>query len=188
VTMSANATVSPSSGTDSVSYTIPGDFVIPRPLRITGGFTRFNQLDFPLDVYATQDQYTSVLYKAQPGPWPTIAWYNTAEVYGVLNVYMTPGNAAELHLFTDSIMGNLTMNQAFSMPQGYNRWIKWLLAKEICAEFGYPLTESIKTNAADAESKIKALNAQPAAVSRYDRALTRGDGADGGWILTGGYR
>jgi hypothetical protein len=187
VTMTANASATPSSNPDSIGYTIPGDFAITRPLRITGGYTRFNNLDFTLDVYATQDQYNSVLYKAQPGPWPTIGWYNSGEVYGTLNVYMTPGNAADLHLFTDAIMGNLTLNQAFSMPPGYNRWIKWLLAKEICGEFGFPMSETIKINAADAESKIKALNAEPAAVGTYDRALTGAGRANASWIFSGGY-
>jgi hypothetical protein len=180
------ATATPA-GLDSITFTIPGDFAIPRPLRITQGFTRFNNLDYTLDVAESQARFTEILYKAQPGPWPTVAWYNPLMPYGILNVYQTPGNASELHLYTDSILGNLTLTQVFFMPQGYNRWIKWLLAKEICAEFGYPMTEAIKTNAADAEKKIKALNAEPAVVSTYDRALTRGNRGDGGWILTGGY-
>jgi hypothetical protein len=188
VTMSANASATPSIGVDTLTYTVPGDFAIARPLRITNAFTRFSQLDFPLDVYETQDQYASILYKAQPGPWPTVAWYNNQMPYGILNVYQTPGNSADLHLFTDVILSNLTMNQVFFMPQGYNRWIKWLLAKEICAEFGYPMSEAIKTNAADAEKKIKAINALPAAVARYDRMIMRGNRADAGFIFHGGYR
>ena len=187
ITMSANATGT-STGSDSIGYTVPGDLPIPRPLNITGGFTRFNQLDFTLDVRTTQDQYTSLLYKAQPGPWPTAAWYNEQFPYGVLNVYQTPGNNAELHLFTDTILGNLTLNQPIMMPQGYSRALKWLLTKEICAEFGFPLSESIKTNADEATAFLKAQNARPAAVSRLDRALTRGNRADGGWIMHGGYR
>ena len=187
VTMSANATATPSGGVDTITYTVPGDFAIPRPLRITSGYTRFNQLDFTLDVYMSQERFTEILYKAQPGPWPTVAWYNAGTPYGILNVYQTPGNDAELHLFTDYILGNLTLNQVFYMPQGYNRWIKWLLAKEICAEFGYPMSEAIKTNAADAGAKIKALNAEPAVVSKYDRALVRGNRPDGGWVTHGGY-
>lgn len=186
ITMSANATGS-SSSSDSIAYTVPGDFPIPRPVSITGGFTRFNTLDFTLDVRATQDQYTNLLYKAQPGPWPVLAWYNNQFPYGVLNVYQTPGNNAELHLFCDMILGNLTLNQPIVMPQGYRRALKWLLAKEICAEFGFPLTEAMKTNAADAMALIKANNAAPAAVSNYDRALTRCNRGDAGWIFRGGY-
>jgi hypothetical protein len=187
ITMSANATGT-SQGTDSISYTIPGDFPIPRPLRISGGFTRFNTLDFTLDVAATQAQYTRLLYKAQSGPWPTLAWYNNTFPYGILNAYQQPGNGAELHLFVDTILANMALNQTLSMPQGYARAIKWNLAKEICGEFGFPISDSIKQNAQSSLDMIKALNALPAEVSRYDRALSRGNRADGGWVLTGGMR
>jgi hypothetical protein len=187
VTMSANASATPSTGTDTITYTIPGDFAIPRPLRITGGFTRINQLDFWLDVYTTQEEYTSVLYKAQPGPWPVIAWYNPQMPYGILNVYQTPANSGTLHLFTDTILGNLTMNQTFVMPQGYARAIKWNLAKELCSEYGFPLSDAIKVNAAESLKMIKALNEQPAMRSSYDRALLRGPKVGADWITHGGY-
>jgi len=187
VTMSANASAN-STGSDTFSYTVPGDFPIQRPLRITHGFTRFNALDFTLDVAETQSQYTELLYKAQPGPWPTVAWYNNQFPYGLLNAYQAPGNNAELHLFTDTILSNLTLNQVLVMPQGYSRMLKWLLAKELCAEYGFPLSEAIKVNSQEALSFIKALNAKPAEVARYDRELVRGNRPDGGWILTGGMR
>jgi len=187
ITLSANATGN-SSGADSFTYTVPGDFPIARPLRITNAFTRFNNLDFTLDVYETQNQYTEILFKAQPGPWPTVAWYNNTFPYGTLNVYQTPSNSAPLYLYTDTLLGNLTLNQVLVMPQGYSRCLKWLLCKEICAEYGYPLTDAIKTNAQEARDFLKALNAAPAQVSRYDRALSRGNRPDGGWIMHGGYR
>jgi len=187
VTMSANA-LGNSAGIDGITFTVPGDFPIPRPLRITHGFTRFNALDFTLDVYETETQYTQFLYKAQPGPWPTVAWYNNTFPYGLLNVYQTPGNSSECHLFTDTILQNLTLNQVLVMPQGYSRMLKWLLAKELCAEYGFPLTEAIKVNAKEARDFIKALNDRPAQVSQYDRELVRGNRPDGGWITHGGYR
>lgn len=187
VTMSAKATGS-SSGSDSITYTVPGDFPINRPLRITHGFTRFNSLDFTLDVMETESQYTEILYKALPGPWPTVAWYNNQFPYGILNVYQTPSNSADVHLFTDTLLTNLTATQTLIMPQGYSRMLKWLLAKELCAEYGFPLTEAIKTNAQEARDFVKALNARPASVARYDRELSRGNRPDGGWIIHGGYR
>ena len=187
ITMSANATAS-SSGADSFTYTVPGDFPIPRPLRITHGFTRFNALDFELDVAETQSQYTEILYKAQPGPWPTVAWYNNQFPYGLLNVYQTPGNNAELHLFTDTILANLTLNQIIIMPHGYSRMLKLLLMRDISLEYGFPLSPLALKLTEEASSFIKALNAKPAAVSRYDRELVRGNRPDGGWITHGGYR
>ena len=187
ITMYANAKGT-SQGNDSITYTIPGDLPIPRPLRITHGFTRFNQLDFTLQVMETQSQYTRLLYKPQPGPWPTVAWYNNQFPYGVLNAYQTPGNNAELHLFTDTILNNLTLNQPIQMPQGYARAIKWAFAKELCAEYGFPISEAIKVNAQQSMDFIKALNARPQPVALYDRELVRGGRPDGGWITHGGYR
>lgn len=188
VTMSANASSTPASGTDSVTYTIPGDFAIPRPLRITGGYTRLNQLDFTLDVYATQSEYNAVLFKQQPGPWPVIGWYNNLMPYGVLNVYQTPANSGQLHLFVDTILANLSASTPIIMPQGYARAFKWCLAKELWPEYWgqAPLPGSIAKQADEALKMILALNAQPAERAVYDRALM-GQRADYGWITHGGY-
>jgi hypothetical protein len=186
VTMSANATATPTNP-DTITYTIPGDFAIPRPNRITHGFTRYSNLDFTIEVTMSQSRFLEILYKAQPGPWPIVAWYNPLMPYGLINFYQTPGNSAELHLFTDTILQDLTINQTFILPSGYSRAIKWCLAKELCAEYGYELTEAIKTHAAESLSMIKALNAKPAAKARYDRMLMRGGRVSAGWILDGGF-
>jgi hypothetical protein len=139
-------------------------------------------------VCATQTQYNNILFKAQPGPWPTILWYNETMPYGTLYVYQTPGASYELHLFTDTILDNLTLTQTFVMPQGYARALKWNLAKEISAEYGFPVSPTINKMAAESLAYVKALNALPAERASYDHALLSGDRADGGWIIHGGYR
>jgi hypothetical protein len=189
VTMSANA-IGNSNGIDSISYTVPGDFPIVRPLRITTGYTRFNALDFTLDMAETQQQYNAILYKAQPGPWPTVAYYNYTFPYGTLEVYQTPGNSAEVHLFTQTLLGTLTLTQILVMPQGYARALKWLLARELWTEFmgGTPMPQQIRELATEATNFIKQLNARPQAVATYDGELVRGNRPDGGWVLHGGYR
>ena len=186
ITMSAKATAS-SNGADSFSYTVPGDFPISRPLRITTGYTRFNNLDFTLDVCETEAQYNAILFKAQPGPWPTVAWYNNQFPYGILKVYQTPSNSSTLHLFTDTILDGMTLNQVMVMPQGYARMLKLLLMRDISLEYGIQLSPLALKLAQEAADYVKAINAQPAAVSRYDRALSRGNRPDGGWIIRGGY-
>jgi hypothetical protein len=187
ISMSAPSTVTQINA-DVFSYTIPGDFPIPRPNRITHGFTRFSQLDFTIEVTMSQSRFLEILYKGQPGPWPTVAWYNPTMPYGSITFYQTPGNAAELHLFTDTILQDLTINQTFVLPSGYSRAIKWALAKEICSEYGYPLTPAILMHADEAVKLIKALNALPAEKAKYDRQLLRGTGSrNAGWILFGGY-
>jgi hypothetical protein len=106
----------------------------------------------------------------------------------LLNAYQTPGNSAELHLFTDTILANLTLNQIIIMPHGYSRMLKLLLMRDISLEYSIPLSPLALKLAEEASSFVKALNAKPAAVSRYDRELVRGNRPDGGWITHGGYR
>jgi hypothetical protein len=189
VTMSANA-IGNSNALDSITYTVPGDFPIVRPVRITTAYTRFNGLDFTLDVAETQAQYNAILYKAQPGPWPTVAWYNYTFPYGTLEVYQTPGNNAELHLFTQTALANMTLTQILIMPHGYARALKWLLARELWTEFmgGSTMPQAIRELAQEATDFIKALNAKPQAVLRYDQELARGNRPDASWIFHGGYR
>jgi hypothetical protein len=189
VTMSANA-IGNSAGLDSFTYTVPGDFPMNRPLRLTSAFTRFNNLDFTLDIAETEQKFNEILYKAQPGPWPVVGWYNYTFPYGLLNVYQTPGNGAEFHLFSAGVLSNLTLTQVLVMPQGYARALKWLLSRELWTEFmgGSPLPQLIEKLAGEASAYIKALNAAPQAIANYDRTLTRGNRPDGGWIIHGGYR
>lgn len=188
VTMSANA-IGNSNGLDSFGYTVPGDFPIVRPLMITSGFTRFNNLDFTLDMLETEQQYNAILYKAQPGPWPTVAWYNYTFPYGTLKVYQTPGNASAVYLYTQVELGNLTLSQILIAPQGYIRALKWMLARELWTEFmgGQPMPPMIEKLAQESANMIKALNARPQQVLTYDSAL-RSNRANAGWIFTGGYQ
>ncbi len=188
VTMSANATATPSIGTDTMTYTIPGDIPFTRPLRITNGFTRINNLDFYMEVTMSRDRFVEILYKAQPGPWPVCAWYNPTYPYGILNVYMVPGQQAEAHLFVDTLFSNVKWTDTMQLPPGYARAIKWNLLIELCPQYGFPVTEAIRRNAEQSYRMIKALNAEPAVVSKYDRELVRGNRPDGGWIIHGGYR
>jgi len=188
IVMSASATATPSVNPDSIGYTVPGDFVMNRPNRITGGYTRFSQLDYTLDIRATQDEYNSILYKAQPGPWPVVGWYNDGFPYGQLNVYQTPSNSASVHLFTDTILSNVSLTDTFQLPMGYAMALKWNLALQLWPEYkGVDIPPMLLKNAADALDRIKALNAEPAMVSQYDEALTTSTGGDYGWVTHGGY-
>ena len=189
VTMSANASATPSNNPDTINYTIPGDFAMQRPLRFTSGYTRINNLDFTLKVLASEREYNEILYKAQPGPWPTIAWYNPQMPYGLLNVYMTPGQSAAVHLFSDIILSNLTLTQTFILPQGYSLALQLNLALQLWPEY-VSATEPpfvLVKLAREAYDAIKDLNRNPPVEATYDTELLRGNRPDGGFILHGGY-
>lgn len=189
--MSAPANLSP--GLQQIAFTFPGDFKIERPLRITKSFTRINTpgtsgLDYPIEI-VDQGQYIAIGYKAISAPWPIAAWYNPTYPLGNIYFYQNPSGAGSLHLFADTILTNLgSLTQAISLPQGYVRWIKWALAKELAPEYGKTWTQTMEANRKAAQMAVKSLNATPTPVSNYDSILLGGPRTDAGWILSGGFR
>jgi hypothetical protein len=190
VLMSAPATLTP--GIQQISYTIPGDFKVTRPLRVTDSFTRISTagtsgLDYPIQV-VDQKQYNAIGYKGISAPWPIAVWYNPTYPLGNLYFYQNPSGAGQLHLFADRVLTNFaTLTQQASVPQGYVRWIKWALAKELAPEYGKAWSQTMETNWKAAQTAVKSLNAVPTPVSNYDGILV-GPRYDAGWILNGGFR
>lgn len=189
VTMSAQAT---QTVLDQITYTVPGNFKMERPLRITQSFTRVttsgSSLDYPIDMIS-QPRYIEKGYKGLPSPWPTQAWYNPTMPLGNIYFYPAPNTAAQLHLFADNILTNLPLlTTSVNMPKGYSRFLTWLLAKELAPEYGKTWTPQMEANLKEARSFVEALNQSPAVVAKYDSAIRRMRGTDAGWYLSGGFR
>jgi hypothetical protein len=190
ITMSQNATLSP--GPQQISYTIPGDFKIPRPLRVQQSFTRITTqasgLDYQINVI-DEDTYKSIGYKGIAAPWPIVMWYNPTYPLGTLSFYQNPSQAGELHLFTDQILQSFTdLTEEVEMPQGYARAIKRALGRELAPEYGAIWTPQMERLYAESYNLIRALNRDPVPVSKYDAQITTPKTTDAGWILYGGFR
>ncbi len=190
VTMSANGIASP--GPQQIGFTIPGDFKMARPLRITNAFTRITTqasgLDYPMEII-DQTRYVSIGFKAISAPWPIYLWYNPTMPLGTLFFYQNPSGAAELHLYSDLILTNLaSLSTVIQMPQGYARMLKRLLARELAPEYGAIWTPMREKLTQEAYGFVKALNANPVPVASYDSELVQSNTSDAGWILNGGFR
>lgn len=174
-------------------YTIGvgGDFNVQRPLRVTNAFTRITSgsspgLDYPIEIL-NQNQYADIGLKNLRGPWPKALYYNTTYPLGNLYFYPNPGSAGSLHLFTDTILTQMTLAGSVSLPQGYLRALKWLLATEICSEYGVPITPIMLLKSREASDAIRALNAVPVPILQLDSILAGSQHTDAGWILHGGF-
>lgn len=175
-------------GAQQIAYSIPGDFKTERPLRITQAFTRISNLDYPIDII-DKGQYSRIGFKSISAPWPVVVWYNPTIPLGELFFYQNPSGAGSLHLYTDTILQNLAdLTTQVVMPQGYNRYLKRKLARELAPEFGAIWTPQMEKLAKEAEDYVRSLNSVPVEVSRYDSELTQGARTDAGWILYGGFR
>lgn len=198
VTLSNAATLNASGAV--FSYTIPGDFYkddvtgdpILRPLRITNAFTRITNslsaLDYPISI-VDQNAYTKIGFKGISAPWPIALWYNQTMPLGTLSFYQNPSTAGSLHLFTDFILTSFpNLTTYVTMPQGYIRWLKWALAKELAPEYMRSWTATHERNWKEARDAVKSLNSIPAQVAEYDSAILKNVTNDAGWILHGGFR
>jgi hypothetical protein len=190
VTMSANATATP--GAQQISYTVCGDFKLPRPLRVTNSFTRINTggsgLDYPIEIIS-QERYIEIGFKAISAPWPICAWYNPTMPLGNIYFYQNPSGAGSLHLFTDTILTSFAaLTTDVRMPQGYSRALKRNLARELAPEYGAQWTAQHEKLAKESYDYIKSLNSIPVPVAKYDSELIAGNRYDAGWIMYGGFR
>jgi hypothetical protein len=174
-------------------YTIGtgGNFNVARPLRITKAFTRItnqqaNGLDYPMDILS-QQEYADIGLKRLGGPWPIAVYYNPTYPLGNLYFYPNPSGAGELHLFTDTILTNMSLAGAVSLPQGYKRALKWLLAGEIASEYGITPTPFVMSRIKESTDAIKELNRIPVPLAQFDATLIGTRRTDAGWILHGGF-
>jgi hypothetical protein len=193
ITLSQNATLTLGIGNaDFFTYTAPGNFAIPRPLRIRSGYTRITAsgntgLDYWFDV-CSFDDYNEIGYKGVPGPWPYVVSVRPDFPYAHLFVYPNPQQAGEVHFYTDVILADLqSTTSTFSLPQGYSRAIKKLLAIELAPEYGKTPSPELLRQAWEARQFIKALNASPVKKLRFDSALMAGNGKDASFIMHGGF-
>jgi hypothetical protein len=193
VTFSAPATATPAINPDQITYTVPGDIPIARPLRFRDGFTRANSsggnsnLDYTFEMISF-DRYKEELLKNVQGPWPYVAAYQPNFPYGQLYVYPAPGSAYTGHIFTDFIITAYADTSTFyALPQGYSRALKKLLALELAPIFGKVPSPQLIMQAKEAKDLIKGTNDTPVVTLRFDSALVRTQVNDAGWIIRGGF-
>ncbi len=192
VTLSANATATPAINPDTISYTVPGNIPMARPLRFRDGFTRANtsgisNLDYAFEMISF-DRYKEELLKNVQGPWPYVAAYQPTFPYGTLYVYPAPGSNYIAHLFTDLIISDFAATTtSYSMPQGYSRALKKLLALELAPNYGKTPSPLLITQAKEAKELIKSVNDSPVVTLRFDSAIASAQVNDAGWIIRGGF-
>ena len=134
------------------------------------------------------DDYNQIGYKGVPGPWPYVVSYKPDFPYAHLFVYPAPQQAGEVHFFSDVILSDLTSTTAsFSLPQGYSRSIKTLLALEFALQYGKNPSPELLRQAWEARTFIKSLNEMPVKKLNYDSALMAGNGRDASFIMHGGF-
>ena len=192
ITMSAPAIATPSINPDTITYTVPGNIPMGRPLRFRQGFTRSNtsgisSLDYTF-TFTDFDNYKRELLKNVQGPWPYIAAYQPTFPYGTLYVYPAPGTNYTAHIFSDMILSEFASTTTnYSLPQGYARSLKKLLALELAPTYGKQVHGLLVLQAKEAKKLLQGTNSTPVPVLQFDTAIARSQVNDASWIISGGF-
>jgi hypothetical protein len=103
-------------------------------------------------------------------------------------VYPAPGSNYTAHIFSDLILSQFaSVSAAYSLPQGYTRALKKLLALELAPIYGKTPSKELILQAKEAKQLLQGTNSSPVAVLQYDSALARTQTADASWAQHGGF-
>jgi len=160
------------------SYTIGasgGDITAPWPARIEAALLRDTaadpDLEVPLRILNLQE-WQALTQRSTTGTWPTDLYYNAS--YPLGTIYLCPvGTSTDRTLVLDlptPVSSFSTADTAIALPPGYDKLLRYNLAKELCAEYQRPLDPIIAEMAVKSMTHVKTQNERPRLL-RADPAL-----------------
>ena len=185
-------TVQPlTAGQNTYTVGVGGYFNIERPLRLDNMYSRITtgngEVDFQCQL-VTLEKYAALTLKSQPGPWPKMAYYNTAYPLANLIIWPVPQWNVEFHLWSEQVFTSLALATPLNMPRGYYMGLQFALAEILCPEYGIPVPPDVRRFAKDYMAIIKDLNARPQSEVPMDAMLVASNGNDASFILSGGFQ
>lgn len=152
-------------------YTIGenGDFNTTRPVKIIDAFTRTSEgIDYPLTILEDVKAYNRLSSKSVTSDISYYMHYEDAYPLGKIFLYPIPTQANTLYLFSwKQLRAFNSLTDQVLLPPGYDRAIKYNLAREINPLFGGAMTQDAREIAIEALSKIKSVNRKPI-IARVD--------------------
>lgn len=152
-------TVRAISSADAVLTLGPGGQLdMERPVGISdSSFVRVSGIDHRLTIL-DQRGYAGISQKTLGGSWPTSCYFDNAQPLG--NLYLFPQGAGELHLFStlnpvSSFANAVTLYQ---LPQGWDRFLTYLLAVEVAPDFETVPSQQVVTTAKGCGRSIRLAN------------------------------
>lgn len=157
-------------------YTIGtgGDINVTRPNSIPDAYIRYNTVDYPLEIIASQD-YDSIPIKSISAI-PDRLYYDPAYPLGV--IYLFPVPVASMTLYYSSpkrLESFANLSDTIDLPPGYEDMLAYQLAVHYSPEFGVEPSPTVIAMARESKAIIKRSNTKQRTIS-VDSALLGGTG------------
>lgn len=111
---------------------------------------------------ATAKEWAKIEDFTRAGKFAELAWFNPTAAVAVasINLWPTPASGGLLRIVSLKALSQFAaLSTPVSMPEGYERALRALLALELAPEYGAQVTETLIANAQDAKAAILGMNA-----------------------------
>lgn len=158
------------SGTASYTIGPTGVFATTRPMKIEGGFVRYQGVDYPVKMI-DQLTYNRIPVKTNGGI-PYVMFYDSQYPDGTLYLYLVPGTTS-MTLFIDSYLQLQSfpdLATPINLPPGYMRAIQKNLAVEQCSSYNKKPSKDLMDLATQSKAWVKRIN-NTERISQFDSPL-----------------
>lgn len=173
-------------GTGSYTFGSGGTLNSARPLSISECLFKDEAqtpaIELPVRIMSLKE-WSAVALKTLTSTIVTDVYYEPTYPLGTIYVYPTPTAAKKLVFYSRKPLAQLaTIDDALSLPPGYERALKYNLAIDLAPEYGRAVPDTVAETARDSIADIKRTNIRPSYL-QCDPSMRGGAGRFN--ILTG---
>lgn len=143
------------------SYTVGPSgaaLVTTRPFKILDMFIRLNNVDYPV-MLVDAPTYDGYSRKNVTTNLPDRCFYDATLTNGTFYFYPTPSQANDVYFRGYKALESfVSLSETVDLPDGYDRALAWMLARELGPEYGKPVTADIERFSMEAISNLKRVN------------------------------
>ena len=162
-----------STGAQSYSVGIGGDFNVPRPIKIESAFARLSGIDYPLRIIPSREDYNLIGMKAL-GSMPSSIYYDPGYPLGTLYFWPVPNASYELHITTmETLPQFIAPAVPVNLPPEYMAALRYNLAIYLAPSYQIDPMRALSMLAANAKRVLKRMNVQIAQLTMPDAVLRR---------------
>ena len=145
-----------------------------KPIRINDAYSTVNGSDYPLTI-VSQKYYDSITLKTQQSQIPEKLLFINGNQTGTITIYPVPSAIVQISLNIDVQFTSVSdVNAALLLPVGYAGMLTFMLAEELCAEYGIEVPLKVAQKTIEYRSAIQRVNSDSLTELGFDNALTGG--------------
>lgn len=134
--------------TGAVSYTVGtgGDISITRPEKIDNIYWRFNNMDIPIQILSTYEEYLEIVNKTVTGT-PSLGFYLPSYPLGTLYLYPQPSSGSIFITRSETLPTFTSITDTIVLPAKYILPIRFSLAELFSVTFQTVISPAVSTMA-----------------------------------------